>query len=85
MQYAKERVQFGVPIAMNQAIHFLLADMATDIEAARLLTYKGAWLLDQGKRSTKESSFAKAFAADLAMRVTTDAIQFASSTLSTLD
>ena len=75
MQYAKERVQFGVPIAMNQAIHFLLADMAADIEAARLLTYKGAWLLDQGKRSTKESSFAKAFAADLAMRVTTDAVQ----------
>ena len=75
MQYSKERVQFGVPIAMNQAIHFLLADMAMDIEAARLLTYKGAWLLDQGKRKTKESSFAKAFAADLAMRVTTDAVQ----------
>lgn len=75
MQYSKERVQFGVPIAMNQAIHFLLADMAMDIEAARLLTYKGAWLLDQGKRNTKESSFAKAFAADLAMRVTTDAVQ----------
>jgi len=75
MQYSKERVQFGVPIAMNQAIHFLLADMAMDIEAARLLTYKGAWLLDEGKRNTKESSFAKAFAADLAMRVTTDAVQ----------
>ena len=75
MQYSKERTQFGVPIAMNQAIHFLLADMAMDIEAARLLTYKGAWLLDQGKRNTKESSFAKAFAADLAMRVTTDAVQ----------
>ena len=75
MQYSKERVQFGVPIAMNQAIHFLLADMAMDIEAARLLTYKGAWLLDAGKRNTKESSFAKAFAADLAMRVTTDAVQ----------
>ena len=75
MQYSKERVQFGVPIAMNQAIHFLLADMAMDIEAARLLTYKGAWLLDVGKRNTKESSFAKAFAADLAMRVTTDAVQ----------
>ncbi|MBI5419340.1 MAG: acyl-CoA dehydrogenase family protein [Deltaproteobacteria bacterium] len=75
MQYSKERVQFGVPIAMNQAIHFMLADMAMDIEAARLLTYKGAWLLDQGKRNTKESSFAKAFAADLAMRVTTDAVQ----------
>ena len=75
MQYSKERVQFGVPIAMNQAIHFLLADMAMDIEAARLLTYKGAWVLDQGKRNTKESAFAKAFAADLAMRVTTDAVQ----------
>ena len=75
MEYSKERVQFGVPIAMNQAIHFLLADMAMEIEAARLLTYKGAWLLDQGKRNTKESSYAKAFAADLAMRVTTDAVQ----------
>ena len=75
MQYSKERVQFGVPIAMNQAIHFLLADMAMEIEAARLLTYKGAWVLDQGKRTTKESSFAKAYAADLAMRVTTDAVQ----------
>jgi acyl-CoA dehydrogenase len=75
MQYSKERVQFGVPIAMNQAIHFLLADMAMEIEAARLLTYKGAWVLDQGKRNTKESSFAKAFSADLAMRVTTDAVQ----------
>ncbi len=75
MQYSKERMQFGVPIAMNQAIHFLLADMAMDIEAARMLTYKGAWLLDQGRRNTKESSFAKAFAADLAMRVTTDAVQ----------
>jgi acyl-CoA dehydrogenase len=75
MKYAKERVQFGAPIAMNQAIHFLLADMAMDIEAARLLTLKSAWLLDQGRRNTKESSFAKAFAADLAMRVTTDAVQ----------
>jgi len=75
MLYSKERVQFGMPIAMNQAIHFLLADMATDIEAARLLTLKSAWLLDQGRRNTKESSFAKAFAADLAMRVTTDAVQ----------
>lgn len=74
-KYARERVQFGMPIAMNQSIHFLLADMAMDIEAARLLTHKGAWLLDQGKRATKESAFAKAFAADLAMRVTTDAVQ----------
>ena len=73
--YARQRVQFGQPIAMNQAIYFLLADMATDIEAARLLTWKAAWLADQGKRNTKESSFAKAFAADLAMRVATDAVQ----------
>jgi acyl-CoA dehydrogenase len=74
-EYGRQRVQFGQPIAMNQAIYFLLADMATDIEAARLLTWKAAWLADQGRRNTKESSFAKAFAADLAMRVTTDAVQ----------
>jgi len=73
--YAKQRIQFGQPIAMNQAIYFLLADMAMDIEAARLLTWKAAWLADRSKRNTKESSFAKAFAADLAMRVTTDAVQ----------
>ena len=74
-EYGRQRVQFGQPIAMNQAIYFLLADMATDIEAARLLTWKAAWLADQGKRNTKESSYAKAFAADLAMRVATDAVQ----------
>jgi acyl-CoA dehydrogenase len=74
-EYARQRVQFGQPIAMNQAIYFLLADMATDIEAARLLAWKAAWLADQGRRNTKESSFAKAFAADLAMRVATDAVQ----------
>src|SRR5512135_535797 len=74
-EYARQRIQFGQPIAMNQAIYFLLADMATDIEAARLLTWKAAWLADQGKRNTKEASFAKAFAADLAMRAATDAVQ----------
>ena len=74
-EYGRQRVQFGQPIAMNQAIYFLLADMATDIEAARLLTWKAAWLADQGKRNTKESSFAKAFAADLAMRAATDEVQ----------
>ena len=74
-EYGRQRVQFGQPIAMNQGIYFLLADMATDIEAARLLTWKAAWLADQGKRNTKESSFAKAFAADLAMRAATDAVQ----------
>jgi acyl-CoA dehydrogenase len=74
-EYGRQRIQFGQPIAMNQAIYFLLADMATDVEAARLLTWKAAWLADQGKRNTKESSFAKAFAADLAMRAATDAVQ----------
>jgi acyl-CoA dehydrogenase len=74
-EYGRQRVQFGQPIAMNQAIYFLLADMATDIEAARLLTWKAAWLADQGRRNTKEASFAKAFAADLAMRAATDAVQ----------
>jgi acyl-CoA dehydrogenase len=75
VKYSRERVQFGLPIAMNQSIHFMLADMAMDIEAARLLTHKSAWMLDQGRHATKESAFAKAFASDLAMRVTTDAVQ----------
>ena len=75
-EYSKERVQFGVPIAMHQAIQFMIADMATEIEAARLLTLAvGASLLDQGKRNTLESSHAKRFAADTAMEVTTDAVQ----------
>jgi acyl-CoA dehydrogenase len=74
-EYSKERVQFGVPIAMHQAIQFLIADMATDIEAARLLTWQSAVLLDQGRRNTLQSSHAKRFAADTAMKVTTDAVQ----------
>jgi len=73
--YSKERVQFGVPIAMHQAIQFMIADMATEIEASRLLTWQGAALLDQGKRNTLASSHAKRFAADTAMKVTTDAVQ----------
>jgi acyl-CoA dehydrogenase len=73
--YSKERVQFGVPIAMHQAIQFMIADMATKIEAARLLVWKSAVLLDQGKRNTLVSSHAKRFAADSAMEVTTDAVQ----------
>ena len=73
--YSKERVQFGVPIAMHQAIQFLIADMATEIEAARLLTWQSGALLDQGKRNTLASSHAKRFAADTAMKVTTDAVQ----------
>ena len=73
--YAKERVQFGVPIAMHQAIQFMIADMATKVEAARLLTWKSAVELDQGKRNTLISSHAKRFAADAAMEVTVDAVQ----------
>ena len=74
-EYSKERVQFGVPIAMHQAIQFMIADMATKIEAARLLTWQSAVLLDQGRRNTLASSHAKRFAADSAMEVTTDAVQ----------
>ena len=73
--YSKERVQFGVPIAMHQAIQFMLADMATKIEASRLLVHKSAVLLDQGQRNTLVSSHAKRFAADSAMEITTDAVQ----------
>ena len=75
VEYAKTRVQFGQPIAMNQGVNFLVADMATEIEAARLLVWQAAWLADQGKRATLQSSFAKRFAADTAMKVTTDAVQ----------
>src|SRR5690606_32088099 len=75
VDYSKERVQFGVPIAMHQAIQFLIADMATEIEASRLLAWKAAVQLDKGERNTLISSHAKRFAADTAMRVTTDAVQ----------
>ncbi len=73
--YSKERVQFGVPIAMHQAIQFMIADMATKIEASRLMTYKSGVLLDQGQRNTLASSHAKRFSADSAMEVATDAVQ----------
>ncbi len=73
--YSKERVQFGVPIAMHQAIQFMIADMATKIEAARLLVWKSGVLLDQGQRNTLLSSHAKRFAADSAMEVAVDAVQ----------
>jgi alkylation response protein AidB-like acyl-CoA dehydrogenase len=75
IRYARERVTFGTTIGHHQAIQLMLADMAKDIEAARLLTWQCAWLIDQGEPATKESSFAKCFATDVAMRVTTDAVQ----------
>jgi acyl-CoA dehydrogenase len=74
-EYAKTRVQFGQPIAVNQGVNFLVADMAAEIEAARLLTWQAAWLIDHGERATLQSSYAKRFAADTAMKVTTDAVQ----------
>ncbi|MFO0600763.1 MAG: acyl-CoA dehydrogenase family protein [Myxococcaceae bacterium] len=75
IDYARQRNQFGKPIADFQAIQFMIADMAADIEAARLLTYKSAWLLDAGQRNTLVSSYAKRFAADMGMKATTDAVQ----------
>ena len=77
VEYAKERVTFDVPIAMHQGVSFLIADMAAEIEAARLLTWQAAWMLDSGygRRATLYSSFAKRFAADTAMKATTDAVQ----------
>lgn len=73
--YAKERKQFGKPIAENQGISFKLADMATSIEASRLLTYQAAWLETAGLPYKKESAMAKLMAGDTAMQVTTDAVQ----------
>jgi len=75
IKYSKERVQFGKPIAANQAIAFMLADMATKVEAARLLTYRAAYLKDQGQSYSKEAAMAKMYASDAAMSVTTDAVQ----------
>jgi len=75
-RYSKERVQFGKPISANQGIQFMLADMATQIEAARALVYSTARLIDSGaKRYAKESAMCKLFASDMAMKVTVDAVQ----------
>jgi len=74
-RYARERQQFGQPIANFQATQFKLADMATEIEAARLLTYRVAWLKDQGVRHTYESSVAKLFASEAAHRAVDHAVQ----------
>lgn len=73
--YAREREQFGKPIAHNQGISFKLADMATDIEAARLLTYQAAWLESNDKPYSEASAMAKLFAGDAAMRHTVEAVQ----------
>ncbi|MEC7743736.1 MAG: acyl-CoA dehydrogenase family protein [Candidatus Thermoplasmatota archaeon] len=75
IQYATDRSTFGKPIVKHQAISFMLADMATKVEAARMLTWKAAIKSDSGERNTLEAAHAKRFAADIAMEVTTDAVQ----------
>ncbi len=75
IRYAQERKTFGVPIARHQAISFMIAEMAMNIEAARLLVWQCASTIDRGERNTREAAMAKAFAADMAMKVATDAVQ----------
>jgi len=75
-KYAKERKQFGKTISEFQGIQFKLADMATEVEAARTLTYRAAWLADSGDaRHTKESAMAKLFAGEVAVRVANEGVQ----------
>ena len=74
-QYATERKTMGVPIAKHQAISFMIAEMATDIQAARLLVRQAAWMKDSGKRNTMFASMAKAFAADSCHRIASNAVQ----------
>jgi alkylation response protein AidB-like acyl-CoA dehydrogenase len=75
LKYAKERVQFDQPIANFQAIQWMLADGFTELEAARLLTYRAAFLEDQGKKIPKESAMAKLFASELAVKSSSMAVQ----------
>ncbi len=75
LRYARERVAFGKPIAEHQAIQFMLADMATEIHAGRLLTYYAAWLADRGERFTVAASMAKLFTSEMAERVAYRAVQ----------
>ncbi|MEI6314569.1 MAG: acyl-CoA dehydrogenase family protein, partial [Syntrophus sp. (in: bacteria)] len=75
VSYAKERVQFGKPIARQQAIAWMLADMTTDLAAARFLAYHAAWLLDNKRPFGKEASMAKLYTTEAAMRHTVKAVQ----------
>ena len=75
LEYSTQRKQFGREIGKFQAISFMLSDMATEIEAARMLCWRAAWMVDQGELSPKESAMAKQYAADMCMKVTTDAVQ----------
>ena len=74
VRYSKERVQFGKPIGQHQALTVRIAQMATELEAARLLVYQAAWLLDQGKLPIKEAAMAKLYACEMASRVTSEAV-----------
>jgi butyryl-CoA dehydrogenase len=75
IKYSKERIQFGKPIAANQAIAFMLADMAVKVDCARLMTYRAAYNKQNGLPYTKEAAMAKLYASDIAMEVATDAVQ----------
>ena len=75
LKYAQERIQFGKPIGQFQAIQTILANMAIKVECSRLLVHKAAWMADEKIRNTKIASYAKAFAADSCMEITTDAVQ----------
>jgi len=75
VQYTKTRKQFGKPISSFQHLAFKMADMAMEINAARHLVWHAAWLIDQGKKASKESAFAKCFASDVAMKTTVEAVQ----------
>jgi acyl-CoA dehydrogenase len=73
--YAKERVQFGKPIAKQQAVQFMLADMATEIFAARNMVYNGAWKADRGERFSLEAAMVKRYCSDMCIRVVDRALQ----------
>ncbi|MBN9682957.1 MULTISPECIES: acyl-CoA dehydrogenase family protein [unclassified Corallococcus] len=75
LEYSAQRQTMGKPIREHQAVQFMLAEMAMNTHAARLLTYESAQVLDEGQRNTLQSSYAKCFAADMAMKVATDAVQ----------
>ncbi|HSG18835.1 MAG TPA: acyl-CoA dehydrogenase family protein [Anaerolineae bacterium] len=75
VKYAKERTTWGKPLWQHQVIGHMIADMAIEVEASRLLVWKSAWAVDAGERNTTAAAYAKAFAADTAMKITTDAVQ----------
>jgi alkylation response protein AidB-like acyl-CoA dehydrogenase len=75
LRYMRERVQFGTPLASFQGLQFMIADLATAIEGARLMVYQAGFLMDQGETAIKEAAMAKLYATDVAMKVSTDAVQ----------